>query len=30
MSLLKGKTSYEAFIDEFHLGQDNRLSIAYL
>ena len=30
MSLLKEKTSYEAFMDEFYLGQDNRLSVAYL
>ena len=30
MSLLKGKTPYKAFTDEFHLGQDNRLSIAHL
>ena len=29
-SLLKGKTPYEAFMDEFHPGKDNQPSVAHL
>ena len=28
--MLKGKTPYKAFMDEFYLNQDNRPSVAYL
>jgi hypothetical protein len=30
ISLLKGKTLYKAFTDEFHPDRDNRLLVAHL